>query len=68
VLFSNVRQEFSPTVANTARYFNAAASYDLEPSFLTVSLRFSALWNKPTGLSATPTDANTLLATLRLTI
>jgi hypothetical protein len=68
ILFSNVSQDFSPDVANRARYFNAAASYALDPSYLSVGLRFAALWNKPRGLSATPTDANTLLLTLRLTI
>ncbi len=68
VLFSNVSQDFSATSANTARYFNAAASYALEPSYLSVGLRFAALWNNPRGLSATPTDARTLLVTLGLTI
>jgi hypothetical protein len=68
VLFSNVTQDFSATAANTARYVNVAASYAIDPSYLSVGLRFAALWNKPRGLSATPTDANTLLVTLGLTI
>jgi hypothetical protein len=68
VLFTSVHQEFNGTVQNTARYFNAAASYALDPTFLSVGLRYASLWNKPRGLSASPTDANTLLLTLRLTI
>ncbi len=68
VLFSDVKQDFSATLANTARYFNAAASYALDPTYLSVGLRYASLWNKPRGSAATPTDANTLLLTLRLTI
>jgi predicted porin len=68
VLFADVQQDFSGTVANTARYFNAAASYALDPTYLSVGLRYASLWNKPRGTAATPTDANTLLLTLRLTI
>lgn len=68
VLFTSLHQEFNDTVSNTSRYFNVAASYALDPTFLSVGLRYASLWNKPRGLSASPTDANTLLLTLRLTI
>lgn len=68
VFFSSVEQEFSATVKNTARYFNAGVSYALDPSFLSVGIRYASLWNKTRGVTTSPTDANTLLFTMHMTI